>query len=53
MYKVKLKVLEELKKQLIANNKHLATHSSTPAIAKLIKSNDKQIKLITNEFYIN
>ncbi len=53
MYKVRIAVLEELKKQLIANNKHLATHSSTPAIAKLIKTNNKQIKLITDEYYIN
>ena len=52
-YKVTIPVLEGLKKQLEANNKHLASHTSTPAIKKLIKANDKQIKLLKDEFYID
>jgi hypothetical protein len=46
MYKVRIQDLESLKKQLEANNKHLATHTQTPAINKLIKANNKQINAI-------
>ena len=52
MYKLKISVLEGLKKQLEANNKHLANHTATPLIKKLINSNNKQIKMIQDEFYI-
>jgi len=53
MYKVKISVLEGLKKQLEANNKHLASHASTPAIKKLISANEKQIKILTDEYQID
>jgi hypothetical protein len=53
MYKVKISVIEGLKKQLEANNKHLANHTKNPAITKLIKANDKQIKLLKDEYYID
>lgn len=52
MYKVRTQDLESLKKQLEANNKHLALHTPTPAIKKLIKDNDRQIKILTDEYYI-
>ncbi len=53
MYKVHIVVLEGLKKQLAANNKVLATQTSTPSIAKTIKDNEKQIKLLKDEYYID
>jgi hypothetical protein len=53
MYKVKISVLEGLKKQLEANNKHLALHTPTPAIKKLISANEKQIKNLKDEYYID
>ena len=52
MYKVKIKHLEDVKKQLGANNKVLETLKQTPAIAKTIKANNKQILLIEEEYYI-
>ena len=53
MYKVQISVLEGLKKQLVANNKHLASHTKNPAITKLIKANEKQIKILKDEYYID
>lgn len=52
-YKVTSTVLEGLKKQLEANNKHLATQVSTPKIKTLIKANEKQIKILKDEFYLD
>lgn len=52
MYKVKTKHLEDVKKQLDANNKVLEGLKQTPAIVKTIKANKKQIKLIEEEYYI-
>ena len=61
MYKVKIDVLEGLKKELIKNNK-LLTNIKTEAnglsavtmgIDKQIKANEKQIKLLKNEYYID
>lgn len=59
MYKVKIAVLEDIKKQLEANNKILASFKSSPSktaldskIDKLIKANNKQIKLLQDEYYI-
>jgi len=53
MYKVKISVLDGLKKQLEANNKILASVTFTPAVAKAMKGNNSQIKLLVEEFYIN
>lgn len=53
MYKVRTQHLESLKKQLQANNKHLAKHTPSPITKKLIKANEKQIKLLEDEYYIN
>ena len=52
MYKVKIKHLEDVKKQLDANNKLLESLKSTPAIVKTIKGNKKQLLLIEEEYYI-
>ena len=59
MYKVKTSALEGLKKQLEANNKLLASLKETPAlnttnvkISNQIKANEKQIKLLQDEYYI-
>lgn len=57
MYKVNVKILGDLKKQLLANNKFLnslsANQSASAERVKLIKANEKQIKLLEDEFYIN
>lgn len=45
-YKIPYETLKGVIKQLEANNKHLATHTSTPAIKKLIGDNVKQIAII-------
>ena len=52
MYKVRIKHLEDLKKQLDANNKVLEALKQTPAITKTIKANKKQMLLIEEEYYI-
>ncbi len=59
MYKVHTIVLEGLKKQLVANNKVLAGQSESAnarqqvLIAKTIKENEKQIKLLQDEYSID
>lgn len=59
MYKVNISILEGLKKQLEANNKVLESFKGTPAsyntakANKLINANNKQIKLLKDEFYID
>lgn len=45
-YRIPYDTLKSVIKQLEANNKHLATHTSTPAIKKLISGNEKQIAII-------
>lgn len=54
-YKVTIPVLEGLKKQLEASNKALIklTPVPRPDITKLIKANEKQIKILKDEFYID
>lgn len=57
-YKVKISVLENIKKTLENNNallKGLLTNpdSKTGSVAKQIKANEKQIKLLGDEYYID
>lgn len=56
-YKVTYSQLEAIKKQLEANNKALVKHcnvlNKNSAVSKLIKSNDKQINILKDEFYID
>jgi hypothetical protein len=52
MYKLSIQTLKDLKKQLEASNKALAIQAKTPAITKLIKNNEKQIKLLMDNYYI-
>ena len=52
MYKVRIKHLEDVKKQLNANNKVLEGLKQTPVITKTIKGNKKQMKLIEEKYYI-
>lgn len=54
-YKVTSTVLEGLKKQLEASNRALIRLTPVPKaeINKLIKANEKQIKLLKDEFYID
>jgi len=47
MYKVKIKELEDIKKHLVSVGKVLK-----PADKKLIKQNEKLIKMIQDEYYI-
>lgn len=58
-YKVPIQVLEGFKKALEDSNKTLVSFKSSPSkttldskIDKQIKANNKQIKLIEDEFYI-
>lgn len=55
-YKVTIQILEGLKKTLENNNKLLnrlkSTDSKIGTVAKQIKANEKQIKLLENEYYI-
>lgn len=58
-YKVQISVLEGIKKTLENSNKVLLSFKSSPSktsldakIDKQVKANDKQIKLIEDEFYI-
>ncbi len=57
MYKVKISVLEGIIKQLKSNNKFLANHicasTSSKDVNKMIKANEKQIKILENEYYID
>lgn len=54
-YKVTSTILEGLKKQLEASNKALVrlTPVPKPEITKLIKANEKQIKILKDEFYVD
>ena len=59
MYKIKIKDLESVKKQLKTNNLYLnelmaskSTNISTSKIKVLINGNEKQIKLLEEEYYI-
>ncbi len=52
MYKVSIKTLQDIKKQLEVNNIVLAKQKQTPEIAKMIKANQKQIKLLVDNYYI-
>ncbi len=52
MYKVWIKELEALKKQLMANSKLLEALPKTPYTIKVINGNKKQIKLLTEEYFI-
>ena len=58
-YKVPIQTLEGFKKALEDSNKTLLSFKSSPSkttldakIDKRIKANNKQIKIITDEFYI-
>jgi cell division protein FtsB len=54
-YKVQISVLEGLKKTLENNNKLLKGLQATPKsdkLSKQIKANEKQIKLLEDEYYI-
>lgn len=57
MYKVKIQDLESLKKTLENNNKLLkgliSTDSKIGTVAKQIKANEKQIKFLKDEYYID
>ena len=56
MYKVKISVLEGLKKTIEENNKLLRSLQATPKSDKLgkqIKKNEKQVKLLKDEYYID
>ena len=52
MYKVWITELEALKKQLLANNKLISALPKTPYTSKVIRANNKQIKILTEEYYI-
>lgn len=59
-YKVQISVLEGIKKALENSNKVLAevaakssSNGKEDKIVKQIKANDKQIKILTDEFYID
>jgi hypothetical protein len=46
--------LEAIKKQLVASNKALVKlNPINTAIGKLIKDNEKQIKILTDEYFID
>jgi len=51
MYKVRVEDLKSFKKQLEESNKILSDLRKTPKITKQIKANEKQIRLIENEYY--
>lgn len=59
MYKVRIEQLKALKKQLIANNKLLdnlrdeLNDVAQEAVDKQISRNEKQIKILTDEYYID
>lgn len=60
MYKVKIDTLKSFKKALEDSNKTLLAFKSSPdakskipLIDKQIKANNKQIKIITDEYYID
>lgn len=52
MYKVQVDVLENIKKQLVESNKQLAGQASNPAVAKTIKANEKQIKILELNYFV-
>lgn len=59
MYKTRIQHLEGFKKQLEASNKVLTsisdglTATAKVSVTKQIKANEKQIKLIKDEYYID
>ena len=52
MYKVKIQLLEDIKKQLIVSNKLALVQGKTKEITKLIKENEKLISILEEEYYI-
>ena len=56
MYKVSISVLEGIKASLVKSNevlRELAESDDSPSIRAAIAENEKQIELITTNFYIN
>jgi hypothetical protein len=53
MYKVSISVLENIKKQLLESNRVLMTLKQSTDTVKTIKGNCEQIKLITEQYYID
>jgi len=54
MYKVQVGVLENIKKQLVESNKQLEKYGNSvnTDVAKTIKANEKQIKILELNYFI-